>query len=162
VRKQQVEELEILSSLVPFITASKNYIDDTKFKVGNFKLLLSQFRLILAFIYNQNANTIPDASIDAYDPQNDAGLPPVASRQQAARELGAIDVCIDLIKLSGKYLIKNEVKENEFQLWIRKLVRVLFLIIESFIDENETNQNFVANWMDTLLEFIDCNVNAER
>ena len=162
VRKQQVEELEVLSSLVPFITGAKSYLTPKTFKPGTYKLLLSKFRLILAFIYNQNTDHIPNTTILVYDPQNEAGLPPVASRQQAARELGAVDICIELLNVAGKHLISNSAKENEFEEWIRRIIRVLFLIIESFIDEDESNQNYISQWMNILLSYIDKGVNAER
>ena len=45
---------------------------------------------------------------------------------------------------------------------IGTFLRILFLIIESFIDENEDNQNHVAIDMEILLSFIDKDVNAER
>ena len=48
VRKQQIEELEVLSSLVPFVTASKTYLtDEAQYNKKTFKLLQSKFRLIL-------------------------------------------------------------------------------------------------------------------
>ena len=47
-------------------------------------------------------------------------------------------------------------------LYIGTFLRILFLIIESFIDENEDNQNHVAIDMEILLSFIDKDVNAER
>ena len=84
-------------------------------------------RSLLAFIYNQNTQTVPDFSITVYDPQNEAGLPPVSSRQQAARELGCIDVCLEIINLIGKQLPNNDntsnssrEEETEYQSWIRK------------------------------------------
>ena len=130
VENLQVQELEVLSSLVPFIARSKTYLQPETFKPGTFKLLLSKFRLILGFIYNQSSNSIPDVStsLDSYeyDPQNEAGLPPVASRQQAARELGLVECMLELIQVAGIHLLGNLASndENEFQVWMRRMMRV--------------------------------------
>ena len=74
-----------------------------------------------------------------YDPQNEAGVPPVQSRQQAARELGAIQACIELINHCGNYFVNVSTNgsvnykppSDEFQIWMQRLVRILFLIIEA-------------------------------
>jgi|TARA_B110000090_G_scaffold209886_1_gene268465 hypothetical protein len=150
---------------------SKNNLNPRKFKPANCKLLLMKLRLLLAYIYRQNFIHVPSVDVKVYDPQNEAGVPAVASRQQAARELGAVQAVVELISHCGNYFVSigpsgttiYKPPSDEFQTWMQRLVRVLFLIVEAFIDNHEDNQNFVAVWLPAvLLKYIDCDVNAER
>ena len=142
VRDAEVQELEILSSLVPFVQASKQNLHPENFKPALVKLLLMKLRLLLAFVYRQNFAHVPPVEVKVYDPQNEAGVPPVQSRQQAARELGAVQACIELISHCGNYFVNvspsgsiiYKPPSDEFQVWMQRLVRILFLIVESFID----------------------------
>ena len=136
VRAAEVQELEILSSLVPFVQHSKDNLHPENFRPALVKLLLMKLRLLLAFVYRQNFGHVPTVDVKVYDPQNEAGVPPVQSRQQAARELGAVQACIELISHCGNYFVNvspngsivYKPPSDEFQVWMQRLVRILFLI----------------------------------